>query len=100
MEKVSTATAEIEEKTREIYCDMCGTHLGTIVEYANGYITTPKPLPARSDYNVGICLEKKWITLKGILCVGCQIKVNQMIRDAFLEISAKCHLSCLDESNK
>jgi hypothetical protein len=48
MEKVSTATAEIEEKTREIYCDMCGTHLGTIVEYANGVYYNSKTITCES----------------------------------------------------
>jgi hypothetical protein len=65
-----------------------------------GYITTPKPLPAKAYYSAGICLEKKWITLKGMLCEDCQTKVNQKIRDAFWGIAAECRLGCEDESNK
>jgi hypothetical protein len=100
MEKVNSSTIEMEQKTRDIFCDCCQTHLGTIIEYANGYTTTPKPLPVKSYYNEGICLDNKWIHIKGRLCEKCRKEVNEKIRDAFWGIATHYRLECIDEAAK
>lgn len=97
MEKVNVTKVEVEKTTREIYCNLCEKHLGTFVEYENGYMKVLKPLPPNSRYSKGVRLNKKQIRLKGILCEECRKKVDEKIRDAFWSIATQCRLGCEDE---
>ena len=68
MEKVETKVIQTEEITHNFYCDECGAHLGSSVEWDDGYYQ------GFGGFELKMHTSRGWYEIKRCFCDTCRDK--------------------------
>ena len=68
MEKVEIEIIETEETTHHFYCDDCGNHLGSSVEFDDGYYQE------FGEFELKMNTPRGWYKLEKCFCNDCKEK--------------------------
>jgi hypothetical protein len=66
MEKVETKTKQVKDYTHHFYCDSCGIHLGSSVEYDDGWYEE------FGEFELQMYTPRGWYKLEKCFCDKCK----------------------------